>query len=105
MEQKTGIKIRSKQDLENNLETIKIYVRGHNLYDIFYGRYKGEQENEILIRYIQKAPRKVDRFLLNIHAVYLYSSFLSALENPFLLIVFDSFVPALLSQVKKEQLI
>lgn len=65
MEQKTGIKIRSKQDLENNLETIKIYVRGHNLYDIFYGRYKGEQENEILIRYIQKAPRKVFEDILN----------------------------------------
>ncbi len=65
MEQKTGIKIRSKQDLENNLETIKIYVRGHNLYDIFYGRYKGEQENEILIRYIQKAPRKVFEDILD----------------------------------------
>ena len=65
MEQKTGIKIRSKQDLENNLENIKIYVRGHNLYDIFYGRYKGEQENEILIRYIQKAPRKVFEDILN----------------------------------------
>ncbi len=65
MEQKTGIKIRAKQDLENNLETIKIYVRGHNLYDIFYGRYKGEQENEILIRYIQKAPRKVFEDILD----------------------------------------
>lgn len=65
MEQKTGIKIKSKQDLENNLETIKIYVRGHNLYDIFYGRYKGEQENEILIRYIQKAPRKVFEDILD----------------------------------------
>lgn len=57
MEEKTGIKIRSRKELEKNLETIKIYVRGHNLYDIFYGRYKGEKEIEILTKYIEQAPR------------------------------------------------
>ena len=30
----------------------------HNLYDIFYGRYKGEKENAILRAYIDAAPRE-----------------------------------------------
>ncbi len=32
-------------------------MRGHNLYDIFYGPFK-KQENEILSRYIGLAPRE-----------------------------------------------
>ena len=32
-------------------------MRGHNLYDIFYGRYK-DQEEELLKRYIDLAPRE-----------------------------------------------
>lgn len=54
----TEIRIRTKEDLKQNMETIKIYVRGHNLYDIFYGRYHGEDETEILKRYIDVAPRE-----------------------------------------------
>lgn len=53
-----GIRIRSKQDIKDNLEAIKIYVRGHNLFDIFYGRYHGTEEQEILRRYIDAAPRE-----------------------------------------------
>lgn len=53
-----GIRIRSKQDIKDNLEAIKIYVRGHNLFDIFYGRYHGSEEQEILRRYIDAAPRE-----------------------------------------------
>lgn len=53
-----GIRIRSKQDIKENLEAIKIYVRGHNLFDIFYGRYHGTEEQEILHRYIDAAPRE-----------------------------------------------
>ena len=45
-------------------------MRGHNLYDIYYGRYK-EQENELLTRYVELAPREefadildsIDRFI------------------------------------------
>jgi hypothetical protein len=67
----TGARIRSKEDLKKNMENIKIYVRGHNLYDIFYGRYRGEAENEILKKYIDVAPREtfanildaIDRFV------------------------------------------
>lgn len=53
----TGARIRSKEDLKANMENIKIYVRGHNLYDIFYGRYRS-QEQEILKKYIDVAPRE-----------------------------------------------
>lgn len=54
----TGIRIRSKQDLKQNMETIKIFVRGHNLFDIFYGKYKREDETNILKAYIDAAPRE-----------------------------------------------
>lgn len=57
MKEITGITIKSKEDIKRNIETIKIYVRGHNLFDIFYGRYKGEKETEILTKYIEEAPR------------------------------------------------
>ena len=52
------------------MEEIRIHLRGHNLYDIYYGRYK-EQEQEILSRYIDQSPREdfadildsIDRFI------------------------------------------
>lgn len=55
---KLGITLQSRNDLIAQMENIRIYVRGHNLYDIFYGRYK-KQENEILTRYIEAAPRSI----------------------------------------------
>lgn len=58
MMEKTGVMIETEEDLRKNFELIKIYVRGHNLFDIFYGRYKGEAEQEILERYIEVAPRE-----------------------------------------------
>ncbi len=71
MRQVTGLNIRTKDDLKKNIETFKIYMRGHNLFDIFYGRYKGEKQTEILTRYIEEAPREdfadilnaIDRFI------------------------------------------
>ncbi len=53
----TGIRINSKEDIKKNMESIKIYVRGHNLFDIFYGRYKSDAQTEILRKYIDVAPR------------------------------------------------
>ncbi len=58
MQRANNIRIRSKQDIKENIETIKIYVRGHNLFDIFYGKYHGSAEQEILRRYIDVAPRE-----------------------------------------------
>ena len=65
MKEITGITIRSKEDIKRNLEKIKIYVRGHNLFDIFYGKYKGENETMILQKYIDEAPRSDFEDILN----------------------------------------
>ena len=51
-----NVRINSSKDIKENLELIKIYVRGHNLFDIFYGKYRNN-EDEILKRYIDEAPR------------------------------------------------
>ena len=52
-----GKEIDSVSELKEHFETFKIYMRGHNLYDIFYGRYR-EQETELLRRYLELAPRE-----------------------------------------------
>ena len=52
-----GFEMQSISDIKAHMEEIKIYLRGHNLYDIFYGRYK-DQEEELLKRYIDLAPRE-----------------------------------------------
>ena len=44
-------------DIKEHLEEIKIYVRGHNLYDIFYGPFKKE-EDAILKKYLSLAPEE-----------------------------------------------
>jgi len=66
-----NVRINSKQDLKDNMENIRIFVRGHNLFDIFYGKYKRDREIEILKKYIDVAPREnfanildaIDRFV------------------------------------------
>lgn len=58
------------QDLKDSFESFKIYMRGHNLFDIFYGRFR-EQEEELLGKYIELAGREefadildaIDRFV------------------------------------------
>ena len=52
-----GKDIQSIADLKEHFEEFKIYMRGHNLYDIFYGRFS-EQETEILRKYLEIAPRQ-----------------------------------------------
>ena len=52
-----GRELETVEDVKACLEEIKIYLRGHNLFDIFYGRYR-EQETELLTRYIDLAPRE-----------------------------------------------
>lgn len=53
------ISIDTIEDLKNNIENFKVYVRGHNLFNIFYGKYKGKNENEILKKYIDVAPKEI----------------------------------------------
>ena len=47
----------SPEELKSHMEELRIHMRGHNLYDIFYGRYK-KQEKELLTKYIDLAPRE-----------------------------------------------
>lgn len=65
-----GQNLETTEDVKRHMEAIKIHVRGHNLYDIFYGRFKN-QETELLTRYIDLAPGEdfsdildaIDRFI------------------------------------------
>ncbi len=51
-----GEDFNTEEDVKRHMEDIRIHLRGHNLYDIFYGRFRS-QETEILRRYIEEAPR------------------------------------------------
>ncbi len=66
-----GRDFQSPEDMKQHIEEIKIYLRGHNLFDIFYGPYK-QQEKEILKRYIQTAPREDFQDILNAADSFLY---------------------------------
>ena len=52
-----GHDFRSTEDVKKHMEDIKIHLRGHNLFDIFYGRYR-KKENALLRRYIELAHRE-----------------------------------------------
>ena len=49
--------VKTVDDLKEHFEEFKIYMRGHNLYDIFYGRFK-ERETGLLRQYLELAPRE-----------------------------------------------
>ncbi|HIZ80441.1 MAG TPA: ATP-binding protein [Candidatus Lachnoclostridium stercorigallinarum] len=59
-----GRDLQSPEDVKNHMEEVRIHVRGHNLYDIFYGRYK-KDEKELLERYLDLAPREDFRDILD----------------------------------------
>lgn len=58
-----GQDLNSVEDVKTHMEEIRTYMRGHNLFDIFYGRYKNE-ETALLERYIELAPREDFRDIL-----------------------------------------
>lgn len=58
-----GQDLTSVEDVKTHMEEIKTYMRGHNLFDIFYGKYK-ERETALLERYIELAPREDFRDIL-----------------------------------------
>lgn len=68
--QKMGRDFQSAEDMKAHMEEIRICLRGHNLYDIFYGPYR-DREQELLREYIRLAPRAdfadildaIDRFV------------------------------------------
>ncbi len=66
-----GVEIKSPEDIREHIEEFKIYMRGHNLYDIFYGRYK-KREKEILKAYIDAAPREAFADILDAIDQFVY---------------------------------
>lgn len=59
MKRQTGLWFDGPEDMKAHFETIKIYVRGHNLFDIFYGRYSRKEQLSLMKQYIDLAPREV----------------------------------------------
>lgn len=57
LRQMLGKDLETVEDIRSHMEEIKTYVRGHDLYNIFYGPYK-KQERDILSSYIDIAPRQ-----------------------------------------------
>ena len=72
LEAKLGKKFTCPADFKKHLEDVRIYVRGHNLYNIFYGKYKGEKEQEILTAYINAAPRETFADILDAIDAFVY---------------------------------
>lgn len=66
-----GTTLDSPDDIKKYIEEIKIYVRGHNLFDIFYGPFKKNQLT-LLKEYIQIAPRENFADILNAIDSFLY---------------------------------
>lgn len=66
-----GKDIQSVSDLKEHFEEFKIYMRGHNLYDIFYGRFK-ERETELLRQYVELAPREDFKDILDAIDSFVY---------------------------------
>lgn len=52
-----GHDLETVQDVKDNMEYIRKYMRGHNIFDIFYGRFK-DRETEILTKYVEIAPKE-----------------------------------------------
>lgn len=71
LRQVLGKDFETTQDVKDHLEEIKIHLRGHNLYDIFYGRYK-KQEKELLTKYVEIAPREDFKDILDSIDSFIY---------------------------------
>ena len=63
--------VTSIEELKEHFEEFKIYMRGHNLYDIFYGRFR-EQETELLRKYLELAPREDFKDILDAIDSFVY---------------------------------
>lgn len=66
-----GRDLQTREDVKTYMEEIKIYLRGHNLFDIFYGKYK-KNETELLKKYIDLAPREEFRDILDSIEKFIY---------------------------------
>ena len=66
-----GKDIESIEELKEHYEEFKIYMRGHNLYDIFYGRFR-DNEYELLSKYLEIAPKEDFKDILDAIDSFVY---------------------------------
>ena len=66
-----GKDLETAEDVRDHIEDIKIHMRGHNLYDIYYGRYK-EEETELLTKYIELAAQEDFQDILDAIDQFIY---------------------------------
>lgn len=66
-----GHALKNTTDIREHMEEIRICLRGHNLYDIFYGRFR-KNETEILKSYIEEAPRDTFKDILDAIDCFVY---------------------------------
>ncbi len=66
-----GKNIDSVEELKENFEDFKIYMRGHNLYDIFYGPFRS-REKELLRKYLEIAPKEDFKDILEAIESFVY---------------------------------
>lgn len=66
-----GQDLQTVEDVKAHMEEIRIHMRGHNLYDIFYGPHK-KREKELLQRYIELAPREDFADILDVIDGFVY---------------------------------
>lgn len=70
LRQVLGKDLQTVEDVKRHMEEIKIYMRGHDVFDLFYRRFR-KKEQELLTRYVELAPREefadildaIDRFV------------------------------------------
>ncbi|MGI6107669.1 MAG: ATP-dependent nuclease [Lachnospiraceae bacterium] len=72
LRQVLGRNLKRPEDVKAHLELIRKYLRGHNLFDVYYARYRGNRENEILQKYIDAAPRSEFADILDAVEHFLY---------------------------------
>lgn len=66
-----GHDIENVEDVKANMEQIRIYMRGHNLFDIFYGRFR-DRETQLLEKYVELAPKEDFADILNSINKFIY---------------------------------
>ncbi len=81
LRQVIGKDLKTEDDVRKYMEEIKIYMRGHNVFDLFYGRYRGREEHEILKRYVEIAPREEFRDILEVIDRFVYFESRKRAEN------------------------
>ena len=76
-----GKEIQTVEDIKENMEAIKIHLRGHNLFDLFYARLR-KSEREVLRKYIEIAPREEFADILDAIDNFIYFENRKSAEKP-----------------------